>query len=1310
MSDDLLTTVNRASRKFNSRFDGPATDRISPPGFAEGLVSTALSSTLELFGTDPLPTAEQFRGTNPKSAAIAGFAGTLAPFLATGKAGSAIKPLAKKIDDFASKGSNPFTQGARRGVATFGPLEAARLASTAVIAPEQLADTGLESVANIAIEAIGGGVFGAFAAGGRVVKPKPGIVGTDLNDAKQLKLRNIKKRLEGPELDEGLRSDLMNESKGLELDIRLEEIGDQPVKFKLADPDADGRGISRLFKDFNSRKGNIRRSRLAQTGKDFNSNSEWQKAMDAAGLTDHLDAVSLPRHISFKRKADASLTNGDLITRGRMTSVDDNLLMAKTSDGNFVMAKKIVGELNVADVSDEYVIFRTADPGRFAPDVAEFVESVNERMLFLRVESRLKPTGSTIMDDANKLLTQSPMTEFRNADQKLGLIGKKSSEIARILGFPAGEVGSSFAVQRGKAMVEHYFTPALQQFKGSPQASFIWAHSRKINDQARLFSNRILNGEAVTEGAKRFSKVFGEPGTTGKIILPNGTKLRSINEIIDSLSAEDISKFPGVSEIVAGGEDAVAAIDDMYRVGEISKTMKEGLEDIIKLDEVLLEEVRAVQRASGSLELNPLEGHLMLSRVWEGDFRSPIRNNEGELVYMAAGNTPKAADAHATAVIKESGIRGLVAESAEKFDSRVDIDLASSMKINTDEYAILAKTNTRLARDPQTFKERKGIGGFKRDFTRKELKDRISSHVNERTEFIGRTTIGTSMHRELAELRDIDPKAFATLTKRLEQLSDIPGPLSSAVNKVSDVLLKPVLGRNSATKISAGVNEFFFATQLGMANMAFPVLNALTFAQTVFPEVSYVINAADNRVLRDYYEVAVLGGSDLRPRGHMHFLSTPKIMLKSIRAMTDPDDILNANLGRALSEGAIDPKMLEEFIGKTSSQSTTINDVMKGEESLFNLMRSLSSWLPSKSERFARGHSFAVGHLVGQDLLGLTDEALYQFSKKFTERTMYNYGTADRALVMTGPVGRSFGLFKNWQTHYLFSMMQYGEEAFKFGNWAPLAWQMGGTASVGGVSALPLFAVANKFSEMAGDESLMTRLYENFGGTDPEGTLGNMSDALYLGLPAFLGISLSGNAAAPFNDPSRDAAQLASFPQWRRMVTLGQAVGEAVDNFGVTGEHPIKSRDVLDKFVAALAPKVIARQFQLTNEAAVKSLNSQKTVLKGLNIAEQLMFQAGFTPKRLGLSYEAADELWKDQDKRSKTTTKLGKLWLEAQREQDWDTLWKIQQQAMVSGLDIANIVRSADGQRESRGTERVQQLGSEEARGRLRSLGIPGF
>lgn len=173
---------------------------------------------------------------------------------------------------------------------------------------------------------------------------------------------------------------------------------------------------------------------------------------------------------------------------------------------------------------------------------------------------------------------------------------------------------------------------------------------------------------------------------------------------------------------------------------------------------------------------------------------------------------------------------------------------------------------------------------------------------------------------------------------------------------------------------------------------------------------------------------------------------------------------------------------------------------------------------------------------------------------------------------------------------------------------------------------------------------------------------------------------------------------------------LGRAIGEAVDNWGATGQHPIVSEGVRDKLYAALAPKAVARMHQLTNEAGLKSLTTGKTVLKDLNTAEKMMWGMGFTPRRVGVTYEAADELWKDQKKRRKATTSFGKAWYEAQAEQDWDTLWNIQQRAMVMGLDLSSIQRSADTFRDKSDTEQIERQFSPEARQKLQTLGLPGF
>lgn len=1404
--EDLDALVKQSAEKLNTKYEGSAPDR-QPRGdqsFLGGFVESGVSSLSEfMLGADPTSGAQQFRADHPIAGFISGMMGPAGPYSASLKLARSPNKFAAAVEAFAEKGANPLTQNARRAVAIGAPVEATRIAGTAVFNPDEVASTVEESLFNLGFDAALGGAFGLMGAGGKVEGSRPHVpVGTDLKSPKQLQIRDLRKKAEalpdGPE-----RVNMLGKISELEQEVRLEKVGENSLKLEL-DNGGDGREISRLFKDSGSTKGNIRKSRLVQSSADFADTAERDRVINAAGLAGNFDAVQLPRYVGFAQKAktaplakdtvrvyhsgsvgegqtgrwvstnktyasdyrpdlplhyldlpatdrrinnldhpeqgvkqgftfnfeltpaeavklkkikrDSEITNqwakkisDDLMVRGRMTSIDDNTLIAKEKSGMYVMARKITGKLDEAHPTDEWVVWRTDQPGRFTPAVQEYADKMAARMAYLRQDNlgidAARP--ASIMDQTKLLVKQTPIVEFRDTNPKLGAVGSVGQRIAKKLGYDPGEKGSSFMSTRMAALIDQYLTPKLYQFKNNPVAKYILGHSDRAFAQSRFISQKILQGEPVDDVTKGFAKIFGDIDTTGEY-----KGIRSVKRIIDDLDAEDLEKLQDVADIVAGSEDAIKTIDDLRATGEISEKLHAGLKDFDAIDSHVVEDIVNHQHAAGRNDLNPLKGHLMLSRVWEGDYRTPIVNEGGEFLYVVGGKTPELADKIAKKVIEESGLSGVKIIPAERFDAISDLKLAGQISTRSKDYGVLSAANKKLRSGPITFRERQNVGGYKKSFSKKELFDRLSSHVTERYNYMARLSVDTALEKELAHLAEKDPKAFAAIADRLRQMEGKPGAVGQFTNAATDKLLKPVLGRNSATKLTGFTNEYFYHTQLGFGNVAFPVLNAATFMQTVLPELAYVMNAADNRVTRDYFDVMLAGGKDLKPRGHVGVLSPMKLLIKSFQKMRQgaDDALYNTMLSRAHREGVIDPQLLNEFIGHTSEMSTTVRDVMKGEEPMINLMRTWSGWLPNKSERFARGQAFTTGYLTGKDIIGLKDEALYQFARKFTERTMFNYATQDRATLMTGPLGRMFGLFKNWQAHYIYSMLQYAEEGYKYGNWAPLMWQMGGTTAVGGISALPLYGVADTFSKMATDESLMQQVYSRFGGSNPEAGPGTFSDAVFMGLPAFMGVSLSGNAAAPGHDPARDAAALMSFPQWDRMRRLGLAVGDAIDTWAVTGQHPITSPQTQDMFISALAPKAIARSMQITEDNALKSLNTGNVILKDMSVAEKLMWSVGITPRRVGLAYEAADELWKDENKRKAATTKYGRLWADAQLGGDWTKLEELRQEAMVLGLDISSITKSAATFKDKKSTELIERQFSPEARAKLQALGLPGF
>lgn len=1304
-----MTDLSALTSDLANKLDAKATGKTAPERqrdqtYVEGFVESAISGMSEFItGADPTTAATEFRIEKPASGFVSQIIGPGGLYGGTAKLPKVIKPFGEFIDSI--DGANAITRNAKKSVATFAPLEAARIGGTLAVNPENIGETVQESLLNLGIEAVGGGLVGALRAGGKVAKIDNDFapVGSDLRNPTQLKMRELKEKLDAGEIAEELQGKVKGQLADLETLIKTEEVAGKPPVGAL-DSEGDPREINRLFKDKSSKAGNIVKTRLIRSGNDFVDDSEKNRVIDAAGLRGNFDAVQLPRYVGFKADRWAKKVEDDLVVRGKMQTLDGNTLVAREKSGMHVIAKKITGEIGEAKQTDEWVLFRTDQPGRFVPEVKEFADTVAARMAFLRQDNlQINPKRpATIMDSMKTMVVQTPIKEFREFKPQ----GKTSQAIAKMFGMPEGQPGTNFAANRGAYWVERYLTPKLNQFKNSPVATYVMAHSDSAFRHSKFLATKLIRGEKIDSSDSALMRIFKDPEFSGKY-----AGIRSLDEITKDLDADDRNRLYEVAEIVGGSDDPIELVQQLRQNGEISEKLAAAFDDLNKHDELLVDELLNHQHAAGRNDLNPIKGHFMLSRVWEGDFRAPIKDEAGNFVYVAGGETPEQANKIAQAVLEESGQKGLEIIDAERFDAMESLKLAGMIETKGQSYKSLSDASRRLRSNPQTFKERTGTGGYKTKFSQKELFDRLSSHVNERYNYMARVSVDTALEKEIAWLRSNDPKTWSIVEERLRQMEGKPGAVGTAINTAVDTVLKPALGRNSATKISAFLNETVYHLQLGMANVLFPAQNATTFVQTVLPEVAYVMNAADIRLIRDYYDVMLAGGKDLKPRGNLGVLSPIKLTIKGFSKLAngDKDKLFSEMLDRGRREGVIDPQLMNEFVGHTSEMATTIGDVMKGDEPFINLIRTWSSFLPQKSERFARGHAFATGYNLGKDILGLGDEQLYQFARKFTERTMYNYGTADRATLMTGPLGRTFGLFKNWQTHYIFSMMQYAGE-FKRGNFAPLLWQMGGTASLGGIAATPIGAMADTFLKMTTDESLMQHTYEMFGGTDPDETAGGLSDAVFMGLPAFMGVSMTGNAAAPFSNPMRDASQLMSFPQWDRMRRVGIAAGDAIDTWTKTGDHPIQTPEIRDKFIAALAPKALARSFQITENNALKSLNTGNVILDDMSVAERTMWSLGVTPRRVGVAYEAADELWKDQKKRRENTTKMGRRWLNAQNDQDWDELWQIQQESMIMGLDISSVTKSANTQREKKSTELIQRQFSPESRLELQQLGIPGF
>lgn len=1285
---DLNTLAEKLAAKNKAKFqeDEGAPEALLATNPISGFIGSSLSASQELFGFEPWDIAEQYREEHPAGGVASEFIGIGGPYSLVGKAMKGTKAFSKTgkawnfIED-SDLAKSPFLKGAEKGLRTYGPFEALRVGSTALVNPEETEDTAWSAAANLGLEALGGGVFNLWRQAGKVNKAAGELGGTDLKNPPQLQMRDLKRQLaEGkvkPDQVDLANNRLATYAKA----IRNEEA---PAKSGYVKPleAGDAKQLNRLFRPRASKEGGLSVKRMIKGAKDFPDAATRDGVMDAAGLRENLDSVQFPRHLSFKDKNTSRNIEKGLMKQGLMQSVGNGVLWNREKDGLFVLAKKVKGEVGKYTPEDEWVLWKTDEPGKFVPDAAKWAKKIEDRNAWLVDPPRkMDPDNPLeIMDEAQMLKDTVPLESYQELEDT-GLLKKGVDAVSKKLGFNT-EQGSSALALRGKEFVRSYLTPAMHQFKNNPRASYIHKIARATHDKAKALSHNMTYGEgALKEGDNLFTTMFKTDARKGffKYKAGGGTKeMPSVKNILDSLSDDEIGELVRVAD---EGLDLEGAAK-LFAKGELTEGTMAAVRDLGAIDDFMINQIQRTQIAAGEKPFKNIKGHYGLSRTWKGDQRIPIHDKNGKLVYVASGHTEKEVGEVADFIVgeaKKEGVDLKRAERAQIFDTERDIELATHVRVGSPEYLTASALKAKLEKDvrkPRQFKTRTGVKGYQQNFTRQELLDKYAAQLQIRNRYLAQLAVQTNLSSEMAKLGATDPKLYGDLAHRLQQLAGNQGEFSQMQNKAVDTVLSGVLGKNSASKIANTANQLQFHLTLGSMLMSFPVVNALTFIQTVMPKVAFTMKAGPDSLMRHYSWLPATG-SDMMPRGGFGFMDMWKLMRNSVSEMRAPDETLKANYIKALSDGVVDPKFVEEFSGANASGVLKLKDVLSGKEPFTNYLKELSNFVPGISEKWSRGQAFTTGHMLGRDVFNLKDDALYRFSKEFTEQTMFNYGTADRARVMTGPMGSMFGLFKNWQTHYVADMLAYLGEGYYRGNWSPLLWQMGGTAGLGGVSALPMYGVADAFSQWASDEPLMNHIYSQFGGTDSDVMGGNMSDALFMGLPAFMGVSLSGQVAGPLADPSRDAGMLMSFVHMDRAAALGKAVGTAIDAYGVSGEHPIKNEKVRDQFILAVAPKSFARAMQITEDKAVKSLNTGNTITAPLNVAETLMYSTGVMPRRVALAHEANEQLWKDQKKHTETMQAMGDAWAEAYMAKDWPELYELQKEAMAQGIDYTSVIKS---------------------------------
>ena len=1202
----------------------------------------------------------------------------------------------------------PFMSAAKAEAIRLAPFEIGRTLVSQVVGDKSLPEMAFDAGINLAL---GSGVAGAFGRVGAMAKVAPRlselVPGLDETLPPQLLLRKIDE-LATQTPPEGL-ADLLARRADIDALARTET----PYKgHRYVDPAIDAKEdhLERLFSTERKWGAGYVDTLLPTTGeKGFAKPEDWQDIFRLAGVEPQAVGrdMQFPRvlKVNPSKDLDFAATAGlkpeftDTLKKAanleetiaaRLAPVGDGWHLAREpQDGMYVLAKKVVGEAGTLTPSREYhigqvkgkwqtwqsrdaipaeaknvrtkqtvqkgvarpgiddtwILFKTDKPGDFVRNSQAFMNTAVARERWLAgapaLENIAKGTGAVAK------IAQMPDTFplHRYAD-----LAKASPDGVAGVGAVLEKIGpkalpGNQLMQTGAQFIKTYLTPADRQFWKNARAN--WAHNmgRAIQEAADTFHQNIFQGPLkFSKDRAVLSEVVGVPGGP--------------TNLTDLWSAADKEGLIGDLMRLRREEIPAAGARQMAAEGKIHPRSAEIAEQIEALTKQAFDEQNLARVAAGKEPLVWREGEYGLSKTWEGDYLHLVRDEGGNIAGVASSGSTKGAQKKAEALAKSlSAQTGGTYRLGEAFGR----------------YA----AQEELPRDAKTFLQKPEAAqfrGFKWDTETPTLQDILNetnAALSRGARHMGADMREATLGQHLAAVQVEDPTTYKNLRKRFDLMEGKQGEFAQAQNRVVDKVLSPLgFGSNTASKIAAATNTGLAHIQLGAFKLSYPLQNIVGAIQQIAPELAMVMNASESDLaIRGFFKTAPAVGAQ-GIVGSVSTLDPIKMLGQGVRMMWKPSAEERTALEWALNHRVVDARVAEDFIGQNRRSLSNWKGALNSPRAFADFTLALSEWLMVHSERFARTLAFSSGYRTARSVMRLPEDEAFHFARRITERTNYLYSSADRPLVFTSPLGSSLGLFKNWQTNFIHSMVEYAGLGVNKNVWSPILWQTISTAAIGGAAATPLYWAANGAANLLAQKKLIQYAYDEF--NNP------VADGVMFGLPAALtGVSLSSLMTEPGANPVKDATQLFSFAVWSRMKEAGGAVHAAMDNWRATGQHPASDPDVRNRLVKAFAPVLIQRAMSI-DDGTVKNISTGLPTAKGLTTYDRVMYQMGLQPVILERQQAASEALYEDREKMKAATSAFGDALAEAMAAGNSRALDLIAERAVAQGVDLGAAFRSA--------------------------------
>lgn len=1304
-------------------FTNPTPPGSDVPALA-GFVGSVFSSIPELFGAAPTPTAEQFRVNHPIAGLASEMLGFAVPYFGAEKIAqlpSVAPKLARGVENVLGvlgrdAASSPILAGATRELLVNAPVEASRLAVGSTYYPENhdlWSDVALSTLLTGGI----GGIAGAFRAGGKVLS-KPGqIAGADFTLAPTHQLKMV--------LDENaplvnttkeefvpfLREQVFNEAPGIGGASKKELPYVLPLEGQSAE---DTAAINSLFKldkpavseETGKTTGLIKQKLIEGRGRNQLRVGGLQNVVDLLPES-FQSADDIAKEVQFPRVVQVADKNGarqfaGLTSKPGWLQVNDRFALMQERDGSFVFSYKLadgtgqqVGKgAGKTKAGAQYLVGKTLNPGKFAPEAEKMADLVTAK--WAKWGAAFSPGRYEDVFNKNQDLFIKAMSvvDYRNIarqsekDWKAGFVKKLGSQLAKEEGFLDTKFGYKNSARLQEIADAAYATFKPTEFlqRQNPVYGRFFGLLRNAVRTADDLAVGIMRGKAKPRQGVRMTKTLAGKDVDYESVIPG---LRSIADAVSDFTepeAQLVRQLSGTDKLSPEG------VEELVKAGQLSRRAGDAVNELRSINEHVIQNyVLPVFRETGH-DVQWLENHLGIPHTPRGSLFYVVKNEAGKPVHLAFGETGAAAQREAKLVAEEGRAAGknwtidkadpkhLAAESEDKL-SKLHEQVVTNARRTKEEGEAIYKAMSRLAaikassgRHPAIpvssgmFKERTGIStSFKlQNRTKEELLSDMDGHLRQLLRFAGVQSWKERFGSVSATmLQKSDPTLYQDLTRKAGQMLGVEGQVTNALNNALRPILGRSLGAKPATKIAASVNQFMHLWNLGILNPSFALLNLLTPLQTVAPWLAHMQIASREDLAKTMFMDLV--PSPL-PGGVAGSLNPMKVLFESIRLMKDPPKDLNGFFGQALDDGLFHPQQFEEWVGRHTRAQQTFADAYK-EGGMPELLRKGSTYMAEQSERLSRLTAFNSAYILGKNFFGLEGDALYRFMRRGTELTMYNYAAVDRARLFTGPVGSILGLWKNWQLHFLGNMMNYAGLATKGEAFAPLMWTGASALALGGIGATPLVALADGLGAWdKEDKNSFLWTQKNF---SPE-----IGDAIYFGLPSFLGVSLQASSSIPGTDVRNETASLFSFALLEKYKRLQKALGDMMEARRTTG-HAFADPNVRDELWAATMPRAMTKLFSAIEGDYVKSMTTGSPQVRDLSPFARMVQGLGWNSTDVERYQVASRLMYESQQAHEELVLGLGKALSDAQLNGDSEKAEEIMRKAAAAGV-LPSVFRSA--------------------------------